>query len=772
MAGGADALRVLGLFLSTCAGTGADANLEAPDAAADGRALHVRPLLLASVAGAAAALAGALPRCFPAESAALAMCADASPALHALARHPSAATYDPAHPELVLAHTTLLATMRDVAAANGFRGRGRGRAEEALGAAVGALVGALEELLTGLLPAVEGSLAALAGFDFHGHAAVDADDSPSDPMGHPERDGSAEWGGALRHLQATRRAEVEDRIFELEGLLDCLLALRTLVAGLAAAAGPGGAGGNAACGDRAAALAAHLDREMQAVFFGPPPALTSTATSADSRQGSQGRGLSRATLATTQAAVSQCGRYLAVAILDHRREALGVLSAHDTEETRSQSPPRERATGQPASAFMEAEVSVAALGGLASALLEPLAHQPPAAPHAAYAALRTTLPALVRGAALNMPSLALWAFGKLAVFGVERAELWAPTFEEAWLACGSGVLVHLAVTSPAAFAEAVVLPLLRLGSAPVESMMCFIMKHLAMPPARPALALALGWTHDTHADDTPPAAGWPAMLLDLLAPHVFSLAGLALARQLPHAASSGRGGCGLLPAPAALTAEERKAVLANLPLARAGAPPPGGPSEPWMPPLRVLVDPSSPLSSAMLYRLLLSDAAQGATERDLLCGRFKDIVDGCAAGLEIPLSLADTSVVFSRSCPIHQNTICALIWDLGADNGRARAAKKALRIICPLLVAGSWSVAVGGGRGARPAPPSKESVTEDVAQVLAASFNFALWHLAQMKWKFKASGEQEQSLRALRELVGLLKQADLSKVLPKIVIPI
>ena len=66
-------------------------------------------------------------------------------------------------------------------------------------------------------------------------------------------------------------------MFYLETLLDCLLALRTLVAGLAAAAAVDEGDGAAILCGRVAAVAAGLDRAMRGVLLGPPAAVTSTA---------------------------------------------------------------------------------------------------------------------------------------------------------------------------------------------------------------------------------------------------------------------------------------------------------------------------------------------------------------------------------------------------------------------------------------------------------------------------------------------------------------
>ena len=170
------------------------------------------------------------------------------------------------------------------------------------------------------------------------------------------------------------------------------------------------------------------------------------------------------------------------------------------------------------------------------------------------------------------------------------------------------------------------------------------------------------------------------------------------------------------------------------------------------------------------------------SERDLVRGKFKQILDGCARGLNLPLTLNDSSTVIIADNLIAQKTLLALIWDLGGDPSRVQAAKVALRVFCSLLANRTWEVSLSLSKrkstgGATAAASSTMSPTntnglaamnENIAVVLQGAFNFFVWHLAQLKFKERPHCEQEQSVRAVLAVVGLLKQEDLSKFLPKI----
>ena len=151
----------------------------------------------------------------------------------------------------------------------------------------------------------------------------------------------------------------------------------------------------------------------------------------------------------------------------------------------------------------------------------------------------------------------------------------------------------------------------------------------------------------------------------------------------------------------------------------------------------------------------------------------------------MPLTLNDSSNLVVIGNLITQKTLLALIWDLGGDPTRVKAAKVALSVLCSLQANGTWEVknlpsskrksSGAGGAGAAGAAMSPQAndngisaMNDNVALVLKGTFNFFVWHLAQLKFKEKPHCEQEQSVRAVLELVGLLKQEDLSKFLPKI----
>ena len=186
-----------------------------------------------------------------------------------------------------------------------------------------------------------------------------------------------------------------------------------------------------------------------------------------------------------------------------------------------------------------------------------------------------------------------------------------------------------------------------------------------------------------------------------------------------------------------------------------------------------------------LFRLIRPSLSRFG-ERELVIGKFKQVLDGCSRGLNLPLTLHDNSPLLNSTSTVAQKTLVALIWDLGGDPLRVKAAKAALRVYCSLLANGKWAVdlplnkrkstggtgaGAGAGAGAAMSPTNDSAITimnENIAIVLRGAFNFFVWHLAQLKFKEKPHCEQEQSVRLVLELVGLLKQEDLSKFLPKI----
>ena len=175
-----------------------------------------------------------------------------------------------------------------------------------------------------------------------------------------------------------------------------------------------------------------------------------------------------------------------------------------------------------------------------------------------------------------------------------------------------------------------------------------------------------------------------------------------------------------------------------------------------------LVDTLIGQDSMILYHILVSDVVQRCPDSELVKGHLFEILKRCAAALEVPV--CEDESVFPR---MHERSYLPLLWDLGSSDERRDAAHKALRVVCTLHRAGSWTATAP--RGAKAA--SATALEENVAHYIPTLFYYVMANLLQSDWERRTQSQQEQSVRTLSELVKpqLLRQGNLAKYMPKIV---
>ena len=345
---------------------------------------------------------------------------------------------------------------------------------------------------------------------------------------------------SLKAAKVARAAEINIRHRELEVTVDCLLSLRLLVAVLcagdceerladasastsasAAMMADSGEGSEGNVLARLDGVVSGLDRLMLAIVHGPTAAnggcvgLESDVEMANRRSGRSAAAGSNSSSSSgnnnipgstsgasgiplTRTAHFRCGQYLGLAIWEHTRITRihhPNSNTNDSDETIILPPvastptsTTSRTQSQMAAAhtmFSAKEISPAAVGTFASAILQPLSTVTLCSwDQMVGKLLRSALPMLVRGASLSQPKLSLWALGKLAVLGLLFEQHLVYVHEEIWVLGGSQLLSYLAVTYPSAFVEAVLLPSLRRYNRETTGLelLQFLLGHLTLYP--------------------------------------------------------------------------------------------------------------------------------------------------------------------------------------------------------------------------------------------------------------------------------------------------
>ena len=167
----------------------------------------------------------------------------------------------------------------------------------------------------------------------------------------------------------------------------------------------------------------------------------------------------------------------------------------------------------------------------------------------------------------------------------------------------------------------------------------------------------------------------------------------------------------------------------------------------------------------LLYRILVSPTVQDMEESDLVRSGLKDYLEKCASQLDMPVQAereaADTDIIVVTTM---HHVLLHLVWDLGSSERAHRRALKALKVMATIFNSKKWHVSSSKNRS----DMNVTDLEEHVANLLSNSFLYIMSNLLQFNWNKQTQNQQEQSIRALRCVVCLLKQSDLTKFLPTI----
>ncbi len=167
----------------------------------------------------------------------------------------------------------------------------------------------------------------------------------------------------------------------------------------------------------------------------------------------------------------------------------------------------------------------------------------------------------------------------------------------------------------------------------------------------------------------------------------------------------------------------------------------------------------------VIYHILMSDMAQRFSDAELVQGQFFHIMLRGATLYDYKLNRTDEFIQQGI-----QRLLYPLIWDLGSIDERKACALKSLKVACTLYRAKSW--AVSDQRFSMDTFDNTSTFStdynENVAQVLPSHFLWLVSQFFPFEWNNLNQNYQLQSVKALKEMVSLIKQADINKFLPKI----
>jgi len=167
----------------------------------------------------------------------------------------------------------------------------------------------------------------------------------------------------------------------------------------------------------------------------------------------------------------------------------------------------------------------------------------------------------------------------------------------------------------------------------------------------------------------------------------------------------------------------------------------------------------------VLYHILMSDMSQRFSDVELVQGQFFHIMLRGATSYDYKLNRTDEFLQHGI-----QRLLYPLIWDLGSIHERKDCALKSLKVACTLYRAKSW--AVSDQRFTMDtydnASNYSSDYSENVAHVLPSHFLWLVSQFFPFEWNNLSQNYQLQSVKALKEMVSLVKQGDINKFLPKI----
>lgn len=169
-------------------------------------------------------------------------------------------------------------------------------------------------------------------------------------------------------------------------------------------------------------------------------------------------------------------------------------------------------------------------------------------------------------------------------------------------------------------------------------------------------------------------------------------------------------------------------------------------------------------STMLPYYILLSSRVQRHSLRELLTEKLEEIFASCADALKVPIRNDSQHGIFFLA--VFHNLQLQFVWDIGSgDEAREKRARVALEILS--AIGEEWQLSkASGGEGDEELFADAESY---VADILPRHFLFIMRNLLQKyDWNSQTSHYQENSVRCLGKLVGMLRESDLCKFLPKV----
>lgn len=173
----------------------------------------------------------------------------------------------------------------------------------------------------------------------------------------------------------------------------------------------------------------------------------------------------------------------------------------------------------------------------------------------------------------------------------------------------------------------------------------------------------------------------------------------------------------------------------------------------------------SPHFVMVIYHILMSDMAQRFSDAELIQGQLFHIMLRGATLYDYKLNRTDEFIQHGI-----QRLLYPLIWDLGSIDERKACALKSLKVACTLYRAKCW--AVSDQRFSMDTFDITSNFSadynENVAHVLPSHFLWLVSQFFPFEWNNLNQNYQLQSVKALKEMVSLIKQGDINKFLPKI----
>eukprot|EP01038_Epipyxis_sp_PR26KG_P009200 gene9200-12410_t len=175
---------------------------------------------------------------------------------------------------------------------------------------------------------------------------------------------------------------------------------------------------------------------------------------------------------------------------------------------------------------------------------------------------------------------------------------------------------------------------------------------------------------------------------------------------------------------------------------------------------------------AVIHKIMMSNYVQQLDETSLINGQLHAIFIDISNILSIPvdeqssLAIIDNNTRNPISIASFHVTLLLLLWDLGSDLETKKKSFKALRVYCTIYQSQSWKIDRMSNK------EMNHYISECMATIFSTNFLFCMANLWQSPKNLRSRFHREQALRSLKLAVTFLKQSDLTKYLPKIIVAI